>query len=63
MRLNVEVQVDLMLHQESLHTGGSAETGTSTVNETETINYTTAIMQPTTSGDEYEGKGLGFFKI
>ena len=38
-------------------TGGSAETGTSTVNETETINYTTAIMQPTTSGDEYEGKG------
>ena len=38
-------------------TGGSAETGTSTVNETDTINYTTAIMQPTTSGDEYEGKG------
>ena len=38
-------------------TGGSAETATSTVNETDTINYTTAIMQPTTSGDEYEGKG------
>ena len=38
-------------------TGGSAETGTSTVNETDTINYTTAIMQPTSSGNQYVGKG------
>ena len=37
--------------------GGSAETGTSTVNETDTINYTTAIMQPTSSGNQYVGKG------
>ena len=38
-------------------TGGSAETGTSTVNETDIINYTTAIMQPTSSGNQYLGKG------
>ena len=38
-------------------TGGSAETGTSAVNETDTINYTTAVMQPSSSGSEYLGKG------
>ena len=38
-------------------TGGSAETGTSAVNETDTINYTTAVMQPSSSGSEFLGKG------
>lgn len=38
-------------------TGGSAETGTSAVNETDTFNYTTAVMQPSSSGSGYLGKG------